>query len=230
MKTIQSILVLFIISAGNISRAQDGTQLIQKMNRLYANANSFSMVVEVNMFSKAKQPQPDQVITGKVKKWGPEYYSEIMGKVLLSNKEFCAVLDDRQKVIVFFDPEKKQSKELQAYEDSSLIDQNSFIVSGENGKNYLRFPQSKESLYSFIDLDISPDGKLEEIIFIYKAGKEETASPFEKISVKYKEIRFDGFSESERIKVENYLTRNGKNWNGVGKYANYNVQDQRAKK
>jgi hypothetical protein len=85
MKTIQSILVLFIISAGNISRAQDGTQLIQKMNRLYANANSFSMVVEVNMFSKAKQPQPDQVITGKVKKWGPEwerYYYQIRNFVL----------------------------------------------------------------------------------------------------------------------------------------------------
>src|ERR1044072_6007466 len=104
-----SLIVLLVCSVW--MRAQSPMQMVINMNNAYAKATSYSMNIEMDLFMGTNDVTPIHSYTGEACNSGNQYYSSLMGKTTVCNKECTVFIDDGQKTIIYSkNPDDKKKK------------------------------------------------------------------------------------------------------------------------
>jgi len=97
----QILLIIFCSFSLAKAQAQDWVADMRKMNKVYEDAGSFSMNVTVAIFNDEKSKSSLTSYTGKMAMSGCCYYSEMMNRITIVNKETRLLIDKSQQMILF---------------------------------------------------------------------------------------------------------------------------------
>ena len=217
------LLIFFSVSA------QTPVEMIISMNKAYTNANSFSMAVDMKFFMGTNDVTPVSSYSGEACKSGDSYYSSIMGKTTIVNKNCTVYIDDGEKLIVYSKNDNvKKPNDPVGIPDTSVFGSMASYSFGEGTDQSTRIiviPKD-QSYYKKIELLINKKSfALEEIIYDYKV-EEDAASSVQKIKVKYTAVNFNQAIAENKFSESRFVVRQKGKYIGAGKYAAYKIVEQ----
>jgi hypothetical protein len=212
--------------------AQDEKTTMRAMYTMYAGLNSLQMNVSMQLYTKAADVKPMQESTGKVCKEGINYYSEMMGRKTVINKNACVLVDNINKVIVYSEPDVKtrneKNKMHEVLPDSVLFGQGVLrTISNANGEHCIEIKYANDPQYDRIEMTINTtDHTLRKIVYFLKPylGK---APVFEKMVVTYSAIQLNTDIPGSIFSIDGIITVSRNQAVAQGQYGGYQVIDQR---
>jgi hypothetical protein len=214
-----------------ILRAQSPVQMVISMNNVYAKASSFTMSVEMNMFIGTNDITPVQSYTGEVCKSGELYYSSLMGKTTLCNKECTIFIDDREQTIVYSknpDKRKRSNPTENIVPDTGDFGKHASYTFGKGtatGSRIVIIPVD-QSLYKKIEMVINKTSfVLEEVVYYYSDNENFSAS-LTKTCIRYTSVKLNAAVPMSKFSETNFVVRKNGKLTGAGKYAGYEVFEQ----
>lgn len=226
------IFLLLSLQAGTLF-AQSPIQMVVKMNDTYAKATSFTMNVEMSMFMGTNDVTPIQSYTGEVCKSGELYYSSLMGKTTVCNKECTVFIDDGEKTIVYSknpDDKKRNNEPAEnVVPDTADFGKQAAYTFGKGtstGSRVVIVPVD-QSLYKKIEIVINKTTfVLEELVYYY-SDNEDFSSSLTSTRIRYTSVQLNAAVPATKFSEKNFVTRKSGKLIGVGKYAAYNVIEQK---
>lgn len=195
--------------------AQDWKEDLLLMNKAYINAKSFQMNVEVKSFATINDVQPLLDYKGKVASSNGNYYTAMMGRTTIYNKQCVLVVDSKQKMILY----KKNKSDVKPQGGFAMANLDSaLIVMGKNVKvTYLQNNIAEKRIQIIyknnsidkLELSINPlNNTIVQLIYYYNTTKPEFNNSVYKVIVDYtnmelnKTIADSYFSENKFISVK----------------------------
>jgi hypothetical protein len=222
------VLIFFLLTVFSVS-AQTPVEMIINMNKTYAEAKSFSMSVEMKFFMGNNDVTPVNSYTGEACKSGDSYFSSIMGKTTIVNKNYTVYVDDGEKLIVY-SKNGKTKKENDPIEipDTSVFGSTatySFGKGTDASSRIIVIPKD-QSYYKKIELMINKKSfALEEVTYDYKV-EEDPAGSVQKVTVKYADVNFNQPVPENKFSESHFIIHQKGKYIGTGKYADYKVVEQ----
>ncbi len=211
---------------------------LKKMNQAYTAARSFSMKVEIQLYSTAADAKPQVVQKGEVKKQGDNYFSRMEGRINIKKGMEMVFVDENSKtMLVGILSEQDGHEELMAY-DSVLNwekEKMKYLVNTPDLKKIV-YSNEEDEQYEKIELSINARTNLltEVVYYLHKekteAGDDSEDYTFGKIVIRYNDVQLNQpVPESAFSTKEYYSSAKGK-LSGMGKYKAYKIVDQRNQK
>lgn len=227
------IVALLICSQVSLLLAQTPLEMVIKMNDAYGKATSYSMTVELAMFMGTNDVTPVQTYTGEACKSGALFYSSLMGKTTVCNDECTVFIDDGQKTIIYSkNPDKKKSSD--EAEDAMVPDTSefgkmakySFGTGTATGSRVIIVP-SDQTLYKKIEVVINKTNfTMEEMVYHY-SDNEDFSSSLSSVRIRYSNVKLNTAVPVSKFSEKVFVTRSKGKLVGVGKYAAYEVVEQK---
>lgn len=227
MKNMHSIVLMALsILLAVPAVGQDPADILKKMNRNYAEANSYRMDVQVNVF---QQQQLVSAYEGLILKADQQHYSEMMGQTTLMNERYALSIDHEDKVIVCGQRPKEQQASDTELESllATIGDPNLVELSyvGLRGGNYhiIAKPKNNQGIRKIELLVDERKFTLQQIVYHYGGGSN---MPFNRIEINYSSIQFDQRIAPSRFSEKRFITKQGGQLVPVPALNGYRIIDQ----
>jgi hypothetical protein len=225
-----SIILLLLVGSVTATPAQSPVQMIVNMNSMYGAAVNYSMSVNMKFFMGNNDVTPIQSFSGEVFKSSDNYYSSIMGKTTIVNKNCTVFIDDGEKLIVYSknDHVKKKSKDPMELPDTSLFGKAAKYSFGKGTDACARIliVPGDQSFYKKIEVLINKKTfALEEVVYDYKV-EDDPAGSIQKITIQYASVNLNAVIPNDRFSEARFISRQKGKLSGVGKYSAYKVVEQ----
>ena len=231
MKTMRKTGLLLLLLAFSLTvAAQTPVQLLLKMNETYGKAQSYSMNVEMKFFYGNNDVTPVNTSKGEVRKSGDLYYSSIMGKTTIVNKNCTVFIDDGQKLIVYSKsgdhPSKPPVDDIPDTSSFGSAVKYSYGKGTVTGERVIITPSDK-TVYSRIEVVINRKNfTLEEVAYYYPPAEDEQGASVQKVQVTYSSVALNNSIPDDFFSEKKFVVRSKGKLAGVGKYAAYQVVEQ----
>ncbi|MGL4595934.1 MAG: LolA family protein [Bacteroidia bacterium] len=211
--------------------AQAEKQALRQMYATYNTAKTLRMQVNMQLFTKASDAKAVQSNSGKVFKSNENYYSEMMGRIMVINSTCCLLVDQTQKTMVYSLVEKNKSKKTDApalLPDSVLFAQASLkTIRQTEDVHEVELLYKNDPQYSKISVSIHPKKHtLQKIVYYYKA-QGNLAPAYEKVEIVYSGIVLNEAVSSAQFSEKTFVAVGRDKIVGLGQYAQYEIIDQR---
>jgi outer membrane lipoprotein-sorting protein len=207
MKKIMCICLWLLPVAGI---AQEGRELLKKVNAAYSNAAGVSMAFDVEYYATQNQSQPTMKSSGEVRYDKKHYYSRMMGQTVVVNQRYSLVVSESQHTIAVYPGSKenlKQQQDFASLPDTSLSASSVITVIAQTGTTRRIKIVEKDGLYSSTELLVNTTTMaLEEVVFYYRKLENGTTP---KVVVKYSGVRFGATDESLYSEKQFVQKKNG---------------------
>ena len=227
-----NLVVSLFLCACAFAHAQSPMQIVMKMNATYAAAKSYSMHVNMNMYMGTNDVTPISSGKGIVHKSGEMYFSSIMGKTTICNKECTVFIDEGQKQILYNrnpkakNPNHQKNSEIPDTSEFGRMAKYSFGVGNETSTRIVVIP-AEQLIYKKIELLINKTTfALEELVYYYSDNKSFT-SPLSIVRITYSSIQLNNSIPLTQFSEKNYVVRKAGTLTGTGNYASYEVIEQK---
>lgn len=232
MKHTAIIIFLLLGTQAGTLFAQSPIQMVIKMNDAYAKASSFTMNVQMDMFMGTNDVTPIQSHSGEACKSGNLYYSSIMGKTTVCNKECTVFIDDGEKTIIYSknpDDNKRNNEPVESIvPDTADFGKQASYTFGKGtstGSRIVIVPVD-QSLYKKIEMVVNKTSfVLEELVYYY-SDNEDFSSSLTSVRIRYTSVQLNAVVPSSKFSEKSFVTRKSGKLTGVGKYAAYKVIEQ----
>ncbi len=221
--------VAFVLTIQFI-HAQDARMLLVNMNKVYSHATSFSMGVRVKVFEAISDTNTQVVYNGNMKAQGNLYYSELMGKTTLVNRNCFLLIDEENQVVLF--NSKKPSKvnpsgeklDIDTFLDSTLFKNAQVKIVGQVGDIKKVEIIQKDDVYTRLVLSINLKTFLLTEVVYYLNDSEELG--YSKLIVSYSDIKLNRELSESFFSEKQYIEKRGGKIVPVGKCAGFTFVDQ----
>lgn len=232
MKNLVQILIALFF-AGVLSAQQSSTaqQTVQKMKTVYENANSYSMQIVLQMFTKDADAKPVISGNGKVMFSGVNYFSSMMGKTVLMNSDYRVVTDEKEKLMIVADALPKDKKKSGSTDllDTSLYNAVTMTYL-ENTATSIRIeikPNDAEDDYRAVRIRINPgDYSLTEVEYLYRVNPD-AGIQYERALIRYTSVQINCKLSDSLFSHSTYFIKKGNVLSPVGSYRYFHLVDQR---
>lgn len=235
MKSKISFLIIgFLVFSGTSLKAQgskDAKEDIIKMNKLYASASSYSMDIEVRMFEDHADVQPKEIYKGLAKRSGSRYFSEMMGRISISNPDHFLMIDENRKLMICADPANggKRSPMNDVMSDTLYLTGQMYKYDYINADEKCISVKGDDLVYDRIEVIIDvKTGQMKALTYYYKKGAADV--PFFKVSILFTNTRINTPISSAEFSSAKYMAVKKGSLVPQGKWAQFRVIDQRKKK
>jgi len=221
-KIVVTVAVIFCAQA----YAQTASDVLKKMNEVYKNAQSFSMNLEMKTFPVNNEKESSY--SGKVVRSDIMYYSSLMGRVMVVNKNYSLLVDEGQKVITYSKiaapaPKELYDNDFNKLADSSLTKRSQISFAGNASDKYvIEIKPLNNTYYDKIEATINKTSfTLEKVVYYYKPIKDVS---FSKISVNFNNVKLNDGTPASFFSESNYLSNLSKGKvTGKGSWASYKI-------
>jgi hypothetical protein len=220
-------LALFIFNSF-ASGAQDYKSDFKKSIKFYSSATDLSMSVNVKTFESSNDKTGTSLGSGKMYRSSKKYYSNFM------NTE---IIDDGNKVLMIDHADKQASY----YPDHSIIgnipvidkDMDSLLKSAdsviyigakEGGIQYTCYGKKEDLISKYNITFSSKDYHVSKIEYFYNQKNKDFEIEQYKLIVNYTSVSTSKVTETEKFKLENYISSNDKGYVLKSKYSGYKLQ------
>lgn len=229
-KTSGIILLLLVAGLSSDLCAQNEKETLRAMYATYSSLSSLQMNVNVQLFAKSSDITPMQQSSGKVYKDGLNYFSEMMGRATLINKNCALIVDNSNRIIMYSEPEgkAKDQKTDDILPDSVLFGQSKMkTLSNKDNHHCIEVKYDNDPQYDRIEMTVNTvNHTLEKIVYYFKPMN--GRSPlFEKLAISYTSIVINGDISSSVFSEKSFVSVSRNKVTPLGKYATYEVIDQR---
>jgi hypothetical protein len=221
---------LLMLFSGSLLAQTPRADLI-RMNKRYANAASFSMKMELYCFENLSDVNPVVSYSGEVKRSKHCYYTAIMGKTMVSDKDHLILVDNKNSTIIYKDASDNKSKQ----DLDKILDDSTFWSGSKlsyqklgDGRKVVRATPDNDPVYDYVDIEVNSEGQLLGVDYYVKKNKEGNGA-FSRITIKYTNVSID-VPLTESISTSSFVFQKQGKLSGRGKYSNYKIIDQRLKK
>jgi hypothetical protein len=201
---------LFLLFTGVstiISAQETGKQWLDRMNDLYKSATSISMSFQADYYALSAQASPSTTMKGEVRYNGAGYYSDAMGQIVITNKNYTLLIDKKQKTITCLPGAHKTNEATTGQPDTTWADASKIKLLDNSGPSRRIEISGNDPFYEKTEITINANThELEQVIFYYKKQDDGTTP---KLVVKYANVRFNAgvstadFSEKKYIQKKN---------------------------
>lgn len=230
-----SIYTLIVLSCLALTLRAGEKEDILKMNEAFNRLASFSMNVEVKIFSNGTDVKPAQSFKGEARKSGNCFYSSMLGKTSLVNAEHALLIDVQQKLIVYDEVREENQKDKAALFKSGLMMVDTaltklyklkYLVNNENIRR-IEISRPKDKIYRKIELELDAKTSLIRSITYYYIKSEENGSPYDRISISYTGLQADAKIAPETFSEKKYVSVKNTKVTATAAYKTYKIVDQR---
>lgn len=231
MKHIALLLGLVLCTGVGVLHAQTPMQMVINMNNTYVKATSFTMNIEMAMFMGTNDVTPVQSYKGEACMSGNLYYSTLMGKTTVCNKECTVFIDDGQKTIVYSKNPDSKNKSEEAQEiipDTANFGRQAKYSFGKGTATASRviIVPVDQSLYKKIEIVINNTTFVMEELLYHYSDNEDFSSSLTSTRIRYTSVVLNATVPSSKFSEKTFVTRKNGNLTGAGKYAAYEVIEQ----
>jgi outer membrane lipoprotein-sorting protein len=207
-------------------------EVLNKLSHAYADAQTYSMKVEMEIYEKNSQKAPLQSFKGSVCKSSGQYYSEMMGRTMLSNQRCVLVVDDIQKRIMYSSKDKKErtpyvmSSSIESQVDSMIKHCKAvkLIPNSSTSNNSYRIevtPSDNDPYYSSMTILVNRKTfALEQMECIYKESEE---MPYNKVVIRYENISINAPVQDSFFQESKFILRSKGKITATAGYSSYEI-------
>lgn len=213
--------------------SQEWKEDLLAMNKAYINAKSFQMNVRVKSFATINDVHPLLDYKGKVASSNGNYFTDMMGRTTISNKQCLVVVDTKQKMILY-KKNKGDSKPQSGFSIAQL--DSAFILMDKNVKvSYLVNTTIekkiqlvyKNNAIDKIELSIDPSkNTITQLVYYYNTNKPEYTNSAAKVIVVYTDVELNKIIDDSYFSVNKFISVKKDKIIPLKNYANYQVINQ----
>lgn len=225
--TLRAVGITLLLCMSLQLNAQQEMNDLRKMSEAYLKARTFSMNMEFKAYQKAVDQKELFVHKGIAKKIPGCYYTSLMGKTMLVNKDIALVIDDERKFILCKSPFKEHKNGQVPVDTAAYTGKLRYLWKNDKQRK-IEITEIPSSEYEKIELTVNAKSfVLEEVVYYYKRKSMEKELAFEKVHIKYTNISLDGSIPYSSFSEQSYVTYGKTGITPAPKYSGYKIIDQR---
>jgi hypothetical protein len=229
----KNLILIFLLSFSFLTLfSQQEKDELKKMHAVYTSAGTFSMEINMNLFTTLSDVQPKQTANGKVYKNKDEYYSEMLGRITLVNNHCCLLIDKTQKLMIYSEPSKGKTDKSLA-EDSPVPDSSIFknaklhFLSQTSQLHVIELKYDHDAMYDKIEISIDPTTNYLTKVVYYYAKIKGKAPAYAKTEINYTNIKLGEQIDNTVFSEKKFISVSKDKITPLSIYGSYEVIDQR---